>query len=386
MASFRRLPNRKWQAEVLLPVRLANGRQKRVTKTHPSKMVVREWATKLEADVDAGTFVQPRAGDLTLREFHDRWETTRVVSSATVGKAASHWRNHVEPAFGGHPVALITRPQLKRWVKGLVEEACPRCHARPGTTRGTGRLVKHVRDDTGKTCTGSGLEPGLGAWTVQGAVSTLSAMLSAAVEEGVIAGNPAHGLKLPRVDTKPPFFWTKTEAAQLVTAAGEYGLMIDLDMHVGLRWGELAGLRRRYVDLEHGHIHVVGVQTRSGWREYPKTRMSRRTVPIPPRLVAPMRAACEGLAGDAAVFPAPEGGAWDDTNFRRRVFRPALEAAGVPAGTPHDMRHTAASWLVQAGVDLYRVQMLLGHESFRTTQRYAHLAPDHFDKIMEAWT
>lgn len=49
------------------------------------------------------------------------------------------------------------------------------------------------------------------------------------------------------------------------------------------------------------------------------------------------------------------------------------------------MRHTAASWLVQAGVDLYRVQALLGHESFKTTQRYAHLAPDSFDKVIDAW-
>jgi len=49
------------------------------------------------------------------------------------------------------------------------------------------------------------------------------------------------------------------------------------------------------------------------------------------------------------------------------------------------MRHTAASWLVMDGVDLYRVQALLGHESFATTQRYAHLAPEAHDKVRESW-
>jgi integrase len=49
------------------------------------------------------------------------------------------------------------------------------------------------------------------------------------------------------------------------------------------------------------------------------------------------------------------------------------------------MRHTAASWLVLDGVPLYDVQALLGNESFRTTERYAHLAPDAHDWGMQSW-
>ena len=49
------------------------------------------------------------------------------------------------------------------------------------------------------------------------------------------------------------------------------------------------------------------------------------------------------------------------------------------------MRHTAASWLVQDGVPLYDVQALLGHESFRTTERHAHLAPDAHDRVLKSW-
>ena len=49
------------------------------------------------------------------------------------------------------------------------------------------------------------------------------------------------------------------------------------------------------------------------------------------------------------------------------------------------MRHTAASWLVQDGVPLYDAQALLGHEDYATTMRYAHLAPDAHDKVIQSW-
>ncbi len=87
-----------------------------------------------------------------------------------------------------------------------------------------------------------------------------------------------------------------------------------------------------------------------------------------------------------------------DRNFANRVWFPAIEAARLcgkqaPGADddarrfpPRIMRHTAASWLVQDGVPLYDVQALLGHESFATTQRYAHLAPDAHSKVIESWS
>ena len=113
MASYRRLPNRKWQAEVLLPVRLSSGRQKRITKTHMSKGFLREWATKLEADIDAGRYTNQRAAEATtVRDMHEVYRTSRMVSDATRAKTESFWRNHVEPAWGGHPVADGDPPRV----------------------------------------------------------------------------------------------------------------------------------------------------------------------------------------------------------------------------------------------------------------------------------
>jgi integrase len=67
------------------------------------------------------------------------------------------------------------------------------------------------------------------------------------------------------------------------------------------------------------------------------------------------------------------------------VWYPAISIAGVRRFPPRVMRHTAASWLVQDGVPLSDVQALLGHESYSTTERYAHLAPDAHDKVLDSW-
>ena len=67
----------------------------------------------------------------------------------------------------------------------------------------------------------------------------------------------------------------------------------------------------------------------------------------------------------------------DAKNFVSRVFLPALEKAGVAGLHWHDLRHTFASRLVMAGVDLRTVQELMGHHSYEMTLRYAHLAPAH---------
>ena len=65
-------------------------------------------------------------------------------------------------------------------------------------------------------------------------------------------------------------------------------------------------------------------------------------------------------------------------------FEPAASSSRTKRAAK--LRHTAASWLVMDGVPLYDVQALLGHESFATTQRYAHLAPDAHSRVIAAWS
>ena len=150
--------------------------------------------------------------------------------------------------------------------------------------------------------------------------------------------------------------------------------------------GELYGLHGHRVNWLRGTLTVVDVMTRSGLRQWPKSKKSNRTVPVPPAIMAGMAALMTGRPREALVFTAPEGGpVAAQGNFRDRIWYPAIEKAEVRRFPPKVMRHTAASWLVMDGVPLYDVQALLGHESFRTTERYAHLAPDVHDRVIGAW-
>jgi len=153
-------------------------------------------------------------------------------------------------------------------------------------------------------------------------------------------------------------------------------------MHTGMRMGELTGLDASAIDFLRRQIHVWQVNSRYGLRDYPKSKRSNRVVPVPDHVLD----ALGRLPKTGLVFTGPQGGAIEDTNFNRRVWTPALKRAGVPHASPHTMRHTAASWLVQSGIDLYRVSALLGHESPLMTQRYAHLAPNAHDEIRDAWS
>jgi site-specific recombinase XerD len=107
---------------------------------------------------------------------------------------------------------------------------------------------------------------------------------------------------------------------------------------------------------------------------------------VPPGVLEGLSVLMTGRPRDALVFTAPEGGPVSDVNFRNRVWWPAVEAAAIRRFPPRIMRHTAASWLAMDGVPLYDVQALLGHESFGTTQRCAHLAPDAHSRVIQSWS
>jgi integrase len=201
--------------------------------------------------------------------------------------------------------------------------------------------------------------------------------------------NPFAGLDLPEIRPHGIDFLERGEAEALYDAAGESGArwrtLIELGTEVGLRPGELYGLHGHRVDWLRGKVQVIDVMTRSGLRQWPKSKKFHRVVPVPAHILESMSALMTGRPRDALVFTAPEGGPVDDGNFRDRIWYPAVEAAGIRRFPPRIMRHTAASWLVLDGVPLYDVQALLGHESYRTTERYAHLAPDAHDKVVQSW-
>jgi integrase len=358
VATLRKWPGSgKWQATY----RDAAGR--RHSGTFPTKSQARGWATEQESSVRQGTHRSPSAGRVTLGDWYQKWSSSRVgvVESTTRAKNAVHAKYLLE-RWETWPLASIERIDVQGWVAQLTAE-------------------------------------GKGAETVASTVRLLSAVLQSAVDSDRIPKNVAHGVALPTAAKQPDRYLTRDEVEQLLEALDEpWRTMALVAAFTGLRWSEVAGLHVHRLDMLRRRLEVVEVMQRDGTvKGYPKSRAGRRTVPMTPRVVEALAAHLRpGQTG--LVFTMPSGAFVHYSNFRNRVWEPAVSGtvdkhgavvkpgAKLPDPQPtfHDLRHTYASWLVEAGVDLNTVRVRLGHESIVTTQRYAHLSPDADARILAA--
>lgn len=190
------------------------------------------------------------------------------------------------------------------------------------------------------------------------------------VEFGQALENPAAGLKLREPEGRVRWL-TQRQAAALVAAAGRLGPraghlpeLITLALHTGMRKGELLGLEWSRVDETQHLVYLEAQHTKSA---------RRRSIP----LNGPAWAALERRRAVGAG-PLVFGGIQDV----KRSFGHACQLAGITNFRFHDLRHTFASWLVQAGVPLPEVRDLLGHSSVEMTERYAHLAPERLKRAV----
>jgi integrase len=153
-----------------------------------------------------------------------------------------------------------------------------------------------------------------------------------------------------------------------------------------LRWGELAALRVKRVDLVRRRLLIAESVTEVNGQAVfgtPKTH-HRRSVPVPRFLVDPLNDRIAGRHRDDLVFNSHEGGVLRNYNFRRRVFDRAAQAAGLTGLTPHELRHTAASLAVAEGANVKAVQRMLGHASAAMTlDVYADLFEDDLDQVAD---
>lgn len=156
-----------------------------------------------------------------------------------------------------------------------------------------------------------------------------------------------------------------------------------------MRYGEIAELRRRDVDLKNGTIKIQrGVTWPAGEPTVgtPKTDAGRRTVHVRPHLVPVMTAHLldhVARGADALLFPAAQGGHLHPRTFGKR-FAEAREAAGRPDLHFHDLRHTGAVLAAQTGATLAELMARLGHSTPGAAMRYQHAAADRDKVIAEA--
>jgi integrase len=199
--------------------------------------------------------------------------------------------------------------------------------------------------------------------TVNRDLVVLRHMFQKALEWGKAIANPVTHQKPLRAENRRLRYLSHEEITRLLAGAGEIlRPLVIVALHTGLRRSELFSLTWQDVDFRLGVIRVV--HTKNGERrEIPMTDTLRDTL-----LRLPRRLASEYL------FPGKTGQGLVDI---RKRFHRALRDAGIEGFVFHDLRHTFASHLVMAGVDLMTVKEFLGHKDLKMTLRYAHLAPDY---------
>lgn len=186
--------------------------------------------------------------------------------------------------------------------------------------------------------------------------------------------NPVKGNMLREPDGRLRWI-TPTEADRLLSAAKQQAKaphlapLITVALHTGMRRGEMLGLEWSRVDLQANLIYLESHHTKAKKRRSVALNQTARAA-----ILTQARFRATHCPDARWVFCTREGNRIASV---KRSFATACRVAGIVDFRFHDLRHTCAAWLVQAGVPMAEVRDVLGHCTLAMTERYAHLAPEN---------
>lgn len=226
------------------------------------------------------------------------------------------------------------------------------------------------------------LDDGCRASTVRTYLARLHRFFAWCEGRGIVDENPVKGAPRPRVGKTCPRYFQRVELERLAEEIRSHGDawladMVEVAAGTGMRLSELCAMRRSwYVPA------APAVEVRSEVDFRPKSHHERH-VPIGAETAAILARRCREVSENEHVFRRA-----DDAvilpNYASKKFKAYVRCTGLSEElTFHSLRHSYASWLIQAGADIYEVKELLGHASVETTQRYAHLAPKTLRRAVE---
>lgn len=353
MAHIEKRGPKRWRARYRGPDR------KEHSKTFERRSDAERWLGAQAGSVAQGAWTDPRLGRIAFTDLCETYLRTARLRPTTRALNEGVIRNYLLPRFGAWPIASITRSAVKTMISE--EEA-------------EGRL------------SGS---------AIRRHVFVLSVVMAAAIEESRISRNPCAGVTLPADHAREMRFLNAEELVGLADAIRpeHYRPLVLTAGLVGLRWGELAGLRLERVDLLRRRIAVEEQLVEVGGRASfgpPKTEAGKRTVTIPASLVDVLgeHFAAEAVQRSRLAFPNPSGGFMRRSNFRR-TFRRACTLAGFDGGALegfvfHELRHTAAALAIATGAHPLAIKERLGHSSITVTMdRYGGLLPSLDEAIAD---
>ncbi len=220
-------------------------------------------------------------------------------------------------------------------------------------------------------------------------LSTLRSFFRWACREGYLEKNPAKSLPAPRIGKTLPRAMTLSDTETLLGAQDEGALpereraLFELLYATGLRVSEVAGLDLEDVDFASRLVRVIGKGGKERIVPFGEEAQEalRDYLPVRAALQEATDPRADGESGGEPLFVNARGRRLT-TRSMARLLKRRLRAAGLPTQiSPHALRHTFATHMLQAGADLRAIQELLGHASLSTTQKYTHLDAAHLADV-----
>ncbi len=317
----------------------------------------KRFKTDKDASILTGAYIDPKERKISVRTWGEEWLTSMAWGKRTRERHTSILTNHVYPTFGGRVVSSITRLEVQSWVTKLSETK------------------------------------GLAPRTVGLYYRSFAQLMKAAVDNRKANESPCGGhIRLPEFDEAVADVLSEAQVMAIIDKLpGRYKLAGWLGTMAGLRIGEALGLTLERIDTERRELAVIEQWTADYELAPPKTKHSKRTIPIPDELLALIDAHVRqyGVSVKGTLFTnhynnRPVG----HREFTRQVKR-ATTAAGVSedVNTFHAFRHHYASVLIDDGHSPRAVMELMGHSSITVTMNlYAKRFKEHDDKVRQTFT
>jgi integrase len=334
---IRRLPSGRWQARYPGP----DGIDRPAPDTFDNKTDAGIWLTLKEAEIRQGDWIDPDGGDVLVSNYAATWIDERPgLRPKTLLIYRGLLRKHIAPYFANVTVAEVTLARVRRWRKKL-------------------------------------LDSGVSEVTAAKAYRLLRAVFNTALDDGLIKRNPCRIKGADRENSPERPVLTVAQVYALADAIGlRYRALVLLAAFTSLRWAELAALTPADIDLDARTLRVTRQLDyhRKGYGfGPPKSKAGVRTVSFPELIVPDLQEHLRWVPSRVSfVFCTSTGTPLRHSNFRRRVWLPALAVVGLDGVHFHDLRHTGNQMTADAGANLRELMARMGQDSERAALIYLH--------------
>lgn len=348
------------------PVKRGRGRPRKTRAPEPEKSAVLE----AQAVIDAPSSSQEEE----KKEKPTAFFAAKSAPSDSLRALGERWLDELFAVRGLSPMTVDSYRQDIASLATFLEES--------GAEKLTARQALSSLDDEQLLLFVVWLRRrGDGKRTLARRLSCLRGFLGWCVDQGLMSGNPAELLDGPKLPRVLPNVLSREEVMRLLDAPDRHSrlgrrdrAMLELMYASGLRVSELVNLRPLDIDLQSGVVRVFG----KGRKE--------RIVPMHARAVAVMEDYLNNvrpdfMPQDSRIFLNRSGRGLTRQAVWKLIRRYALEARIGRDISPHTMRHTFATHLLEGGADLRTVQMLLGHSDLAATELYTHVRSDLLEDV-----